>query len=127
MKEHRNGTKFWLINGKVYREDGLVVEEADGVKEWRINGELHREDGPAIEFPDGTKLWFIKGELHRENGPAAEFANGSKEYWFIGERIRKLEYRFIKLMKALKIENFKLVKKMVKDEPEMYSSWLMSL
>ena len=56
------GHKFWLLNGKLHREDGPAVEYADGSKSWYINGKCHREDGPAIEWSDGTKEWYVDGE-----------------------------------------------------------------
>ena len=35
--------------------------------EWyNLNGKLHREDGPAIEDANGDKYWFINGKLLTE-------------------------------------------------------------
>ena len=59
---------------------------ADGTKYWLLNGELHREDGPAIELANGTKEWFLYGEYHREDGPAVEYAGGSK-WWRLNGKI----------------------------------------
>jgi hypothetical protein len=80
--EAANGTKHWCLNGKLHREDGPAVERANGTKQWFLNGKLHREDGPAIEAADGSKQWCLNGELHREDGPAIEWADGNKE-WFL--------------------------------------------
>jgi hypothetical protein len=59
----RFGTKCWLLNGKMHREDGPAIEYADGSKEWYINGKRHRIDGPAVECVDGKKAWYLNGKL----------------------------------------------------------------
>jgi hypothetical protein len=39
-----------------------IVEHPDGIKVWYLlNGRLHREDGPAIEYMDGEKHWYLNG------------------------------------------------------------------
>ena len=87
----QNGTKIWLLNGELHREDGPAVEYYDGTKEWYLDGKYHREDGPAIEYPDGTKYWYVNGECHRENGPAVERADGDIEWWLNGKQLFKEE------------------------------------
>ena len=62
MKIDANGTKEWVFNGKLHREDGPAVEYENGSKGWYLNGRCHREDGPAIEYPDGEKRWCLKGK-----------------------------------------------------------------
>lgn len=57
-----NGTSFYLIDGKLHREDGPALENINGTKEWYINNKLHREDGPAIEYPDGSNEWWYHDE-----------------------------------------------------------------
>ena len=54
----------------------------DGTKIYLLNGKLHREDGPAIEWLNGTKLWYINDLRHREDGPAIEYTNGSVEWFY---------------------------------------------
>ena len=90
--EDADGSKFWFINGKLHREDGPAVERADGSKSWFLNGERHREDGPAFECADGTKFWFLNGELHREDGPACEWADGSKSWFINGKELSEAEF-----------------------------------
>ena len=34
---------------------------ANGTKRWLLRGKLHREDGPAFEWPDGEKHWYLNG------------------------------------------------------------------
>jgi hypothetical protein len=80
-----HGTKEWYLNGKLHREDGPAVEDADGSKEWWLNNQRHRVDGPAIEYAIGTKQWWLNGKRHREDGPAIEWANGSKHWYLNGE------------------------------------------
>lgn len=87
-----NGSKYWLLNGKLHRLDGPAIEQADGRKEWWIDGKLHRVDGPAIEWPIGLKEWFQNGERHRVDGPAAEWADGDKEWWIDGIRLTEEEF-----------------------------------
>ena len=66
-KTYSNGTKRWLLNGNLHREDGPAFERANGYKEWHLNHKFHREDGPAIEHPDGTKEWYLNDEkVHPE-------------------------------------------------------------
>ena len=36
-----------------------IVDWYNGTKIWMINGKLHREDGPAVEREDGRKYWYI--------------------------------------------------------------------
>ena len=62
VKVYTCGTKFWLLNGKLHREDGPAVEHANGDKFWCLNGEYHREDGPAIEYANGDREWFLNGK-----------------------------------------------------------------
>ena len=83
------GSKYWYINGKLHREDGLAIEYVSGSKYWYINGKLHREDGPAIEYVSGAKHWYLNGEPHREDGPARIWANGDKVWYINGERHRE--------------------------------------
>jgi len=59
-----------------------------GTKRWILNGHLHREDGPAIENTNGSKAWFIYNQLHRLDGPAIEWSNGDTEWWYHGEEIK---------------------------------------
>ncbi len=33
-----------------------------GTKHWLLNSKLHREDGPAIEYPNGDKYWWLNGK-----------------------------------------------------------------
>ena len=72
----------------------------EGTKQWLVNNKLHREDGPAIECGDGRKYWYINGKRHRIDGPAVEFVNGNKQYYLNGkcysfeewDRLRKLPW-----------------------------------
>ncbi len=73
------GTKFWLLNDLLHREDGPAIEYPDGTKHWFLNGEYHCEDGPAFEYADGTKMWYLNGksvswqEVYRQaNDPEIE-------------------------------------------------------
>tara|TARA_S200002703_G_C3666348_1_gene204568 strand:- start:291 stop:584 length:294 start_codon:yes stop_codon:yes gene_type:complete len=61
VKVFDTGTKHWLLNGKLHREDGPAIEYADGGKYWYLDGKRHREDGPAIEWADGDKCWYLDG------------------------------------------------------------------
>jgi len=55
------GTIYYILDGKLHREDGPAMVFADGSKLWYRNGELHREDGPAIEYASGNRQWFVNG------------------------------------------------------------------
>jgi len=67
VKVYENGNKYWLINGKLHREDGPAVEYTNGDKSWYLNGNLHREDGPAVEYTNGDKYWWLNGEKLTED------------------------------------------------------------
>ena len=62
VKVYPNGDKEWWLNGKLHREDGPAIEDADGDKSWWLNDKRHREDGPAIEYAEGDKEWHLNGK-----------------------------------------------------------------
>ena len=64
IAEYPSGTKFWLLNGKYHREDGLPAKEyANGAKSWWQNDVLHRADGrPAIDIGNGRGSYWINGK-----------------------------------------------------------------
>ena len=33
---------------------------------YTLNGKLHREDGPAVEDANGTKFWYLNGKEYTE-------------------------------------------------------------
>lgn len=35
----------------------------EGTKVWIENGQVHREDGPAIEYYTGDKGWYLNGNI----------------------------------------------------------------
>ena len=92
VKVNEYGSKHWYLNGKLHREDGPAIENANGTKYWCLNGKYHREDGPACEYADGSKYWFLNGKLHREDGPACEYASGNKEWYLNGKYLSKDEW-----------------------------------
>ena len=51
----------------------------DGTKHWLVDNKLHREDGPAVDFVDGTKLWYLNGIEYTEAEFKAKMAP-VKEY-----------------------------------------------
>jgi hypothetical protein len=107
----RKGNKQWFRNGKLHRDDGPAVENADGSTEWYRNGHLHRKDGPAAQYKDGEgwyfngqphrdggpafyshfpdapnyRDWYRHGKKHREDGPAVEWDDGHKE-WYLNDQ-----------------------------------------
>jgi len=87
MKVDSDGTKYWLLKGKLHCEDGPAVERSDGTKFWYFNGVYHRVGGPAIELPSGEKQWFLHGKFHREDGPAVEYVDGTKRWFFKDEEV----------------------------------------
>ena len=73
-----------------------------GTKRWILNGQLHREDGPAMEYIDGTKYWYFHGQLHRLDGPAVEYPNGIKFWYYHGKCIDCSSQRKFKRLLKLK-------------------------
>jgi hypothetical protein len=39
-----------------------IKVSSDGSKYWLLNGKLNREDGPAVERSNGTKQWFLNNK-----------------------------------------------------------------
>ena len=64
-----------------------------GTKVWLLNRRLHREDGPAYEHPDGSKSWYLNGKRHREDGPAIVWSNGRKKWYLNGKQVTEEEHR----------------------------------
>jgi hypothetical protein len=86
MTVDENGSKFWMINGQLHREDGPAIEFVSGSKMWYSKGRLHRIDAPAIIYANGHKEWYNRGRQHRLNGPAVEAINGEKQWWVSGQQ-----------------------------------------
>jgi hypothetical protein len=64
IAHHPCGGKSYHLNGKIHREDGPAVEDADGQKQWLLNDCLHREDGPAIVWPNGNEYFYLNDERY---------------------------------------------------------------
>ena len=79
-----HGTKRWILNNKLHREDGPAIEYQTGHKEWWWYGTRHRENGPAVIYTDGRKEWYINDKLHRLNGPAIVSSDGVHRWWING-------------------------------------------
>jgi hypothetical protein len=80
-----NGDKWWFVNGERQCDNDLpAIENANGDKYWYVNRKLHRDhDLPAIEKSDGDKYWYVNGQIHRLGGSyAIEYADGNKQ-WLI--------------------------------------------
>ena len=92
VRVYEDGSKFWLLNDNLHREDGPAIEWASGSKYWYLNGKRHREDGPAVELASGGKFWLLNGKQHREDGPAVERADGDKAWFLNGEKITEEEF-----------------------------------
>jgi hypothetical protein len=107
------GNKFWEVDGKSHRSDGLpAVEGANGAVEFWVDGGRHGDDGlPAAVEPTGYKEYWVNDRLHRENGlPAIEGPNGCQEFWVGGERIASPENgRKIAQEHGIDIESYALV------------------
>lgn len=76
--------------------------DAFGTKRYLFNDNLHREDGPAVEYVSGTKKWFLNGLLHREDGPALEWAHSDKQWFYHGKHIDcKDNQEFLRIIKMI--------------------------
>ena len=71
----------------------IVIVYDDGTRHWILNGKLHREDGPAFEHAKGSKHWYLNGKRHREDGPAIKWANGNKFWYLNGKRVTEEEHK----------------------------------
>ena len=93
------GAVRWYRKGKLHREDGPAVVQANGSKYWYRKGKLHRIGGPGIEYANGSKLWYLKGKLHRLDGPAVESCAGSKFWYIHGEHMVEEDFNdYIRFM-----------------------------
>jgi len=73
-----------IYRTKLIKALTVYSKHADGSQYWLINGKLHREDGPAFIWEDGSQGWYINDNLHREDGPAVIWANDRQE-WYIND------------------------------------------
>jgi len=55
-----------------------IIEWRDGTLYYMLNGKHHNEEGPAIIWLNGMKCWYINGKRHRINGPAIEYVGINK-------------------------------------------------
>jgi len=76
-------------NGRLHRENGPAILEADGTRWWYQNNQLHRLNGPAVVLADGSQYWYQDNKLHRLEGPAVLKADGTQEYWVEGYLIER--------------------------------------
>jgi len=97
-----HGSRFWLEDGRLHRQDGPAIELACGDRFWYQHGQLHRTDGPAIELVTGDLSWWQHGLLHRTDGPAIEEADGVREWWLAGQRLTLEQVHVIKSNLAAK-------------------------
>jgi len=102
-KVGKDGTKYWLLNGKYHREDGPAIEWADGRKFWYLHGKRHREDGPAFEWIDGYREWYLNGkEVHPEQIVDYHLMRGT--FCYYNEQTQTLHFAETKWKKNLKLE-----------------------
>jgi len=70
VRVYSDGSKSWLLNDRLHREDGPAFEGADGYKEWVLNGERLTEaefnrrmnkpcSGKSVEV-DGVKYKLVE-------------------------------------------------------------------
>jgi hypothetical protein len=103
--EFWEGVRYGYYKGDyiiAHREDGPAIIHKNGDKFWFIDGKRHREDGPAVEHNNGDKEWFFDGQRHREDGPAVHWSNGYKEWFLEGKRTENFE-KALKIYKVSKI------------------------
>ena len=93
-----DGTRKWLKDGKLHREDGPAIIYPNGTEVWYLNGHRHRVCGPAITTYNGTQVWYKDGKMHREDGPSLITKSGAYTWWFNG-----VAYTFIEWCKLVKI------------------------
>ena len=89
-EEQRNGIyeienlgTYYVVNGKLHREDGPAFENIFGYKEWHINGKRHRLDGPAIKSKIYEHYWIEnKSYSSKEEFELAAYLyiNGLQDY-----------------------------------------------
>jgi len=39
-----------------------IIEHSDGSKQWLVKGKIHRLDGPAVELVNRDKEWWVDGK-----------------------------------------------------------------
>jgi len=88
-RTYPNGTEAWFLNGQLHREGAPAVIKADGSVEWYLNGGKHRVGAPAVIKPDGYEEWWLNGGKHRVGAPAVTKPNGSVEWWLHGKLHRE--------------------------------------
>lgn len=71
------GDIFHLEDGFLHNEDGPSIEYANGTKWWMLNGKLHRDNGPAIIDKKEIVGYWINGEPATEE----EIKNIKRNKW----------------------------------------------
>ena len=57
------GNIIWKNDkGEFHRISGPAIENINGSKAWLVNGKLHCEDGPAFQYANGINKYFLEGE-----------------------------------------------------------------
>ena len=88
--EKKNGNKVVLMKQIKYIKDemekgstGCFIDIHENIF-YLLNGKLHKNDGPCSILSSGSKFWCFQGMDHRSDGPSIEYRDGSKEWWYYG-------------------------------------------
>jgi len=59
--------------------------DADGNQAWYRDGKLHREGGPAVINANVAQVWYRDGRMHREGkgDPLAVIYDNGTQEWFL--------------------------------------------
>lgn len=79
-----DGSKFWMIHGKLHREHDLpAIIYQDNSMVWYNNGIIHRDhDRPAMIHYNYAQYWYKHGSLHREHNLPAVIHNDGNGNWY---------------------------------------------
>lgn len=64
--DHNGAIHYKNKLGLHHRLDGPALEYRDGSKYWMVDGRYHREDGPAMSLSDKTEYYYLEGSQYQK-------------------------------------------------------------
>jgi hypothetical protein len=87
-----SGYKAWYQYGKLHREDGPAIEQANGYKAWYLNDIIDRNDkGPVVINADG-ECFFKDGEEYYDEINYMRIIKHKQATLDAREELKKLGY-----------------------------------
>jgi len=56
--------EYLKLSDKKRKEKPYCIEYNDGTKDWIVNDKLHREEGPAVVYYNKKISWYLNGTFY---------------------------------------------------------------